>query len=1047
MMKLLRFLSDNILFVITLFLLAFIPLYPKLPLIDIQHTWVKVRIEDFLVGAALVFWGVQILRKKATFKSPLTIPIIVFWVVGAISTVYAIFIIFPHIANVFPSITWLHYLRRIEYLSLFFVAFSSIRSKKFIPWVAVILSITLLLVIIYGFGQKSFSYTFDLGSQHVTLGWPQTFYAYSTMNEEFAKGIPLLLSPLGRIQSTFGGHYDLAAYLVLVIPIMGSMVIGFKNKFSKVYFFITAVLGLVLLLLTASRVSFAVYLITISFMLILQRKKLFIIPVVILSILLLQSFQGISLRFGSTISQVDLVVDARTGKAVGIAKKGNQDSKKPILIEETQSTGENLPQGTGYINLPAEQGTKTITEVLYKRTQLRAGSESAEITNIEGDFVIKKALAYDVSFTTRFQGEWPRAIEAFKRNVLLGSGYSSISLATDNDYLRMLGETGIAGTAAFVILFIIYGIYVYKVAGEITSSSARSMVLGITAGIFGLSLNAILIDVFEASKVAFVLWMLIGISVGILYLYQKQKINFVKELRNVLLSSPAILVYLLFASIGIFSIMLQNYFVADDFTWLRWVADCKKVLYTTGATKCEPFKTTITNYFTDSQGFFYRPGTKVYFYGMYSLFWLNSFAYHVVSLLFHYLTTALVFLISYRILQKKVFAFIAAFFFLILSGHSEAVFWISSTGHLISSALVLIALLAYIYWRDGKSILFFIASIIACVLAPLFHELGIIAPILIIVYDLTTEHSDLLKQVKKRWFYIVYLFPIPLYLFMRRMAKSLGPQGDYNYSIPHLPFNVVGNLVGYVGLTLIGSRWLEYYRQMRDYGKGHVGIAAVGLLIGIVGIVLVFRFAMPYITKTDKKIFLISLTLFVIPLMPFLGLGNITLRYVYLASFGVVLFMGLLLEKLHLVIRPSNKYLAMIFVILCVTTFSYFHIQELQRVNEDWQQAGKLSNNLLVSFNDAFPKHNATPQNPVFYFVNVPIRLGEAWVFPVGLPDALWFTFQNSNLSVNISKSLDLALDSAEGSQSARVFEFDKEGSVSEVIRTKTTKEVPIEKK
>ena len=35
-----------------------------------------------------------------------------------------------------------------------------------------------------------------------------------------------------------------------------------------------------------------------------------------------------------------------------------------------------------------------------------------------------------------------------------------------------------------------------------------------------------------------------------------------------------------------------------------------------------------------------------------------------------------------------------------------------------------------------------------------------------------------------------------------------------------------------------------------------------------------------------------------------------------------------------------------------------------------------------------------------FHFVNIPIRTGEAWVFPVGLPDALWLVFRNPTMRV-----------------------------------------------
>jgi hypothetical protein len=122
---------------------------------------------------------------------------------------------------------------------LFFVAVAAVKSKKFVfasIWTVII---TLLGVIIYGFGQKYFSLP-----------------AYLTMNEEYAKGIPILISQQNRVSSTFAGHYDLAAYLVLIIPIIVSLFFGFKNIFVKIFLFIVSLFGLALMFLTVSRVSF-----------------------------------------------------------------------------------------------------------------------------------------------------------------------------------------------------------------------------------------------------------------------------------------------------------------------------------------------------------------------------------------------------------------------------------------------------------------------------------------------------------------------------------------------------------------------------------------------------------------------------------------------------------------------------------------------------------------------------------------------------------------------------------------------------------------------
>ena len=256
-MKFLKWIWNNFLFVFTIFLLAFIPLYPKIPIIDIKNTWVYIRAEDFAVTLIILVWIILLLLKKATLKTPLTIPIMFFWIIGGLATLHGVLVLFPSLADVFPNVAFLSFFRRIEYMSLFFIAYASIKNKKFISHVAVTLMIILLLIVGYGFGQKF-------------LGFP----AYLTMNEEFAKGAPIQLSQLSRIPSTFAGHYDLAAYLVLVIPILVSLAFGFRNIIFKFSLLITASLGFVLLFMTVSRVSFFVLLFSLLILLILQKKKI-----------------------------------------------------------------------------------------------------------------------------------------------------------------------------------------------------------------------------------------------------------------------------------------------------------------------------------------------------------------------------------------------------------------------------------------------------------------------------------------------------------------------------------------------------------------------------------------------------------------------------------------------------------------------------------------------------------------------------------------------------------------------------------------------------
>ena len=1048
MKKIISWVSENIMFVLTLFLLAFIPLYPKIPLLDIKNTWVYVRAEDFIVLFALFLWLALLFRKKITLKTPLTVPIMVFWITGAISTLHGVILIFPNIANVFPNVAFLNYVRHIEYVGVFFIAFAAMKDKKFLSIAIAVLVATLLGIIAYGFGQKYF-------------GLP----AYLTMNEEFAKGIPIQLSSLGRVPSTFAGHYDLAAYLVLVLPIIAGLFFGFRNWFIKIGIAVTLLLGIALLFLTVSRVSFVVLFISLFLVLIMQSKRLLLlfIPGIIAGIFLLFYFQPNLLnRFGNTVQETNVLVSAGTGEAIGnvnfvpykdvksrviqlsrvrdkedlnqalVGETGKLEEVKiatpsgkpvkpptevPLVTADNISTGETLPQGTGYINLSLSPVTKRLANFYYE-LPVKSASKSADVVVLYGDFLIKRAAAYDLSFTTRFQGEWPKALAMFEKNIFLGSGYGSVSLSVDNNYFRMLGEIGLFGIISFFSLFLLVGIYINKILPDVNSKVARNFVLGFSAGVIGLALNATLIDVFEASKVAFTLWILTGITLGILVLYQTKSINIYRELTKALVSPYAVLFYLIFLTIFIFSPLISNYFVGDDFTWFRWAADNGGIL----------------KYFTDSEGFFFRPGTKIYFLLMYQVFWLNQVVYHVVSIFLHFIVTALFFLLAKRILKDNTLSALSAFLFLIMSGYAEEVFWISATGHLFNAAFALAALLLFILWEEKKKLVFLIGSIISIIFSMLFHELGIVIPVLLIAYKAVFDGPKSLKEAAGKIQYWILFLPIIVYLLFRAISGSHWLSGDYSYNLLKLPFNITGNIIGYILLTYFGPLTLSFYETLRSISRDNIVLSGAGMIIVLSCVYLLYKNAFTKLNSNDKKILVFGFLFFIICLGPFIGLGNITSRYSYLASLGLILILVLLFKKIHSYLVTQGRDIAILGISLVIGVYSLFHIIQVQKIHGDWRTAGIMSKNFFVSidglYTDSWSKEPAN-----LHFVNVPIRTGDAWVFPVGLSDALWFTFQNDNLRVFIHPDLDSALDSAGVTLSDRIFEFNPDGSVKEYTR------------
>lgn len=1038
-MKLFKFISQNILFILTLFLLAFIPLYPKLPIVNVQNTWVYIRLEDFAVLGTLGIYLGLFIRKRVSLKTPLTMAIFAYWVIGAIATLHGVMILFPMLQNVFPNVALLSFIRRIEYMSLFFVAYSGMKGKgeKYVVAVAAVLVATLLGVIFYGFGQHY-------------LGFP----AYLTMNEEFAKGVPIQLSALSRVPSTFAGQYDLAAYLVLIIPIIVSFAFGFRNLIIKALLLVTAGLGFGLLFLTVSRVSFFVLLVSLALLLILQRKKWIIFSFIVLSIVFAGVLATVSprllQRFQSTVTGVNVLVDARSGVALGQVKQVSRDYFKDrivtvqsdskvatgsssivpfdkipqqaqLLLAANVPNGETLPQGTSYINLPL---SPVVVNTKYYYIEKDKTSSSSPVQEIVGDFVVKNARAYDLSFTTRFQGEWPRTFLAFERNIFLGSGYGSVSLAVDNDFLRVLGETGLLGFLSFAAVFASGFIFIRKIYNKVDSPITRSLILGFLTGSLGLILNAILIDVFEASKIAFLYWMLMGVVLGAIVSYRDGVINIGRELVKMVTSSCAVLTALLISTFALFWSSSDYYFAGDDFTWLRWVSDCKDCLN----------PQTILSYFTSASGFFYRPGTKVYFDLMQSAFWLNQGAYHAVSIIGHFLVCALLFLIFKKIFKNYVLAVSGSFMFMILSGYLEAIFWISATGFIINAFLVLLSLLLFIYWKENKKIFLLAGSVISMFASMFFHEVGVVAPLIVIAYDVIfSDFSEIRGNLKKT--YPLLLSSLVPYLALRLSSQSHWFNGDYSYNLAKLPLNAAGNILGYLLLTVLGPSTLSSYEKVRGLFRVHVLFSVIGLILAIVLIVLVYKKIFVKLTRSDRKIILFALSFFVISLLPFLGLGNITSRYSYLSSISIALLAVFLFKKLYEFLLENGKQIAVPITFIAVIIFSSLHLFQLQKTSQDWYNAGIRTRNILISIEYIYAHYAEFTKE--YYFVNVPIKQGDAWVFPVGIQDAAWLDLGDNDVNIHQANSLEDAF-ALVGDSNAKVFLFDKSGYFVEYIKSST---------
>lgn len=408
--------------------LLLVPLYPKFPLVGVAGTFVAVRLEDIVLAAVVAWWGVLVIARRIPVKlTAAHLAILVYLATGAVATFSGIFL--TKTAAVHLGL--LHLVRRVEYMSVFFVAYSALVRPEQLRFLARVVLLVALVVATYGLGQQF-------------LGWP----VISTNNSEFSKGLALTLGPGARINSTFAGHYDLAAFSLF--PLMLILVILTRPSRFRLVWAAVAALVYWAMLLSASRVTFAAFFITAAIMILLVRRRRWLVSLGILA-------------------------------AVSVFVSPQLAGRYKDLI------------------------------VNHLRVSVVARAEAA-VDDEPADALKPPTVAEDRSLNIRLKAEWPRAGRAFLKNPILGTGFSSVGVAVDNDYLRVLAETGAVGLTAFALVWRRLFAGLASVAVLPLASFDRMFVLAVYTAVGGLLITALFIDVLEASKVAIVTWTLLGLA-------------------------------------------------------------------------------------------------------------------------------------------------------------------------------------------------------------------------------------------------------------------------------------------------------------------------------------------------------------------------------------------------------------------------------------------------------------------------------------------------------------------------------------------------------
>lgn len=209
-------------------LLFFIIVFPKIPLISTNYA-TPIRLEDLIIFYLWALLMINILIGQIKiYKNMIFFWIGIYLSWGSIATVLGFY------RGDVSSL--LFFLRKIEYISLFFFSYIIINKKNIVKFYKLIF-VSFGLVALIGFLQY-FKF-FDL------IGISKYFIPYLQLaNRRFWQS--------SLVSSTFDGNYDLGGYLILIVPFFLLLLVE-SNYFNKKFLFTNFLSAVILVFISGAR--------------------------------------------------------------------------------------------------------------------------------------------------------------------------------------------------------------------------------------------------------------------------------------------------------------------------------------------------------------------------------------------------------------------------------------------------------------------------------------------------------------------------------------------------------------------------------------------------------------------------------------------------------------------------------------------------------------------------------------------------------------------------------------------------------------------------
>jgi protein O-mannosyl-transferase len=340
----------------------------------------------------------------------------------------------------------------------------------------------------------------------------------------------------------------------------------------------------------------------------------------------------------------------------------------------------------------------------------------------------------------------------------------------------------------------------------------------------------------------------------------------------------------------------------------------------------------IPNFFVEDTFGIYRPVRTIWYALVFNVWELNTFGYHLNSLIFFTSITILFYLITEKLAAKRI-AFFSALLFAVHPIHTERVTFMTAGFDLLGILLMLLTFYFYIRFRLERKPQFFFVSLPIYLIALFASEEALTLPIIIMLYDLLYNKIQI-KRV------LPYFSLAAFYVFIRFFVIDIVSRNSlyFGNSLYFTLLTMTKVVVKYI-LYLIFPINLTLFPHVPISNT----IFDFKVILSMMFITTLGLLAIYFYRKVNLITFAISLIF--IALLPFSNILPLQYimaeRYLFIASIGFCFIGAYLISKLV----DYQKTIGYTILILIVSIFS---VQTVNR-NLDWQNDHKLWNKTVIS--------------------------------------------------------------------------------------------------